>query len=279
MKRITLGAIQPPFSDEKSSRANNRIIDAGFELLTEAMTHGATFCCLPEFFNVFGVSADEMLGASSNARELLARTCELARAQQCYVILPMLVGDDGKMRNRGYLIGSEGQVAGHYDKIHTTLSEREDLNVISGNDVACFDTPHGRVAIVICYDVYFPELFVTIARSKPDVIFFPSLQRSDRELANEAMLKTRAMDTQAYIVRSSFGCPIDVPWTKDMMFGQSCIVGPDGTVLANAGHYEGFALASVVVPFVWERPRCGGRPASPVRDFLNDDRRSDVYEM
>ena len=36
------------------------------------------------------------------------------------------------------------------------------------------------------------------------------------------------------------------------MFGQSAIVHPDGTVLANAGHYEGIALAHIV-PFAWQR--------------------------
>ena len=68
-------------------------------------------------------------------------------------------------------------------------------------------------------------------------------------MASEAILKTRAMDTKAYVVRSSYGCPADLPWKAGMMFGQSCIVHPDGAILGNAGHYEGLALAHTPVPF------------------------------
>ena len=85
------------------------------------------------------------------------------------------------------------------------------------------------------------------------------------------------MDTKAYIARASYGRRADQPWKAGLMFGQSAIVHPDGTVLANAGHYEGIALAHIEVPFAWQRQRCGGYPAEPVRRFLREDRRPDVY--
>ena len=84
-------------------------------------------------------------------------------------------------------------------------------------------------------------------------------------------------DTKAYIARASYGRSADQPWKAGLMFGQSAIVHPDGTVLANAGHYEGIALAHIEVPFAWQRQRCGGYPAEPVRRFLREDRRPDVY--
>ena len=61
------------------------------------------------------------------------------------------------------------------------------------------------------------------------------------------------------------------------MFVQSAVVHPDGTILANAGHYEGTAIATIEFPSIWSRSRCGGYPPAPVKDFLAEDRREDLY--
>ena len=277
MNRITIATIQPPVFAEKSSEHNVHIVETGFRYLEESLEAGAAFCCLPEYFNVFGVAEGDMQALASNAGDLLAHTQALAGQHGAYIILPMLMQEQGRFLNRAYLIGPDGAVAGYYDKTHPTLGEKEQLGVTPGNEIAVFDTDHGRVALVICYDIYFPGLFAALTLHKPDIIFFPSLQRSDHEMASEAILKARAMDTKSYVVRSSYGCPLDLPWKAGMMFGQSCILHPDGTVLANAGHYEGLALAHTPVPFHWQRQRCGGYPAMDVRAFIQEDRRPEIY--
>lgn len=277
MQRITLASIQPPVIEEKSSTANTQIIDAGFRYLEEGLQAGSSIVCLPEYFNVFGVSESQMLEQSENSADLLARTQGIAAAHKAYVILPLLLRQGECYRNRAHLIGPSGSIEGFYDKTHPTLGETEKLAVVAGQEIKVFDTDYGRVAIVICYDIYFPELFAKLTHLKPDIIFLPSLQRSDHEMASEAILKTRAMDTKSYLVRSSYGSPIDVPWKAGMMFGQSAVIHPDGTVLSNAGHYEGLALARINLPFEWRRQRCGGYPAMAVRDFLEEDRRPDLY--
>ncbi len=60
MKHINIASIQPPFPVEKSRDTNKAIIKKGFELLENALKTGADFCCLPEFFNVFGLELDDM---------------------------------------------------------------------------------------------------------------------------------------------------------------------------------------------------------------------------
>lgn len=277
MQNITIASIQPPCLDEASAASQAHMLETGFALLTEAMGKDTAFCCLPEYFNVFGAPAQDYCGLAANHTELLKRTCGLAAAHRSYIILPMLVPQAGHFLNRAYLINPQGAVAGHYDKVHPTLGEREQFKVRAGRALKVFDTPHGRVVLPICYDIYFPEFFSALTRLKPDLMFFPSLQRSDHETASEAMLRTRAMDAKAYLVRSSYGRQADLPWKAGQMFGQSAVVHPDGTVLANAGHYEGIALAHVRVPFVWQRQRCGGYPAEAVRDFLAEDRQPEAY--
>ena len=278
MQHITIASIQPPCLDDTSAASQKHMLETGFALLSEALSKDTAFCCLPEYFNVFGAQAAAYCTLAANYVEVLERTCGLAAKHHSYIVLPLLVPEAGHFFNRAYLINPQGELSGYYDKVHPTLGEQEQFNVQAGTVPLVFDTQYGRVAMPICYDIYFSEFFSALTRLKPDLIFFPSLQRSDHEMASEAMLRTRAMDTKAYIVRSSYGRQIDLPWQAGQMFGQSAIVHPDGTLLANAGHYAGFALAHVAVPFVWQRQRCGGYDAAPVRDFLEQDRRPNAYD-
>ncbi len=273
MPRIHIASIQPPCPTEKSAEQNQLVIDTGFSLLETALKTGAIFCCLPEFFNVFGFDAQDMQGACGNAEELIQKASELAEQYGAYIVLPLYLKDADLFYNRAYLISPDGQIVGSYDKIHPTLGEKNIQCIQPGTELQVFETPYGNVAIIICYDIYFPELSVELSKHNVDIVFFPSLQRSEHEMASEAMLKVRAMDTQAYVVRSSYGTPASASWRPPMMFGQSCVVHPDGTLLANAGHYEGIAFAAhVQLPFDWQRPRCGGMPEMSVQAFINEDR-------
>lgn len=55
------------------------------------------------------------------------------------------------------------------------------------------------------------------------------------------------------------------------------MVAPDGAVLADAGLYQGVAIAEVDLHTPWVRNRCSGAPPEPVRNFLREDRRPDLY--
>ena len=70
--------------------------------------------------------------------------------------------------------------------------------ITPGDQIKVFQTKYVKVAVAICYDIYFPEWFTVLAKERPDIIFFPSLQRSEHELTNEAIVKVRAIDTRAY---------------------------------------------------------------------------------
>jgi len=274
---LTLAAVQPPVYMPPSTEANERMVRRGLDLLAKCLQYGADFVCLPEFFNVFCLPNDEMTRAAGEAEKLLQHVQKMLTGQKAYVILPLLVPWSGGFVDRAYLLRG-GEILGYYDKVHPTLGEKEKLGILPGEEIRVFETSLARIAIAICYDIYFPEFFATLCAAEPEIIFFPALQRSEHELANESLLKARAMDTQAYWVRASYGQDVDSPWSPGMMFGQSCIVHPDGTFLANAGHYEGLALSYVPVPFVWRRQRCGGYPAVPVRRFISEDRRPRIYK-
>ena len=120
MNNVTIASVQPPFFDTKSAQNNERIIECGFALLELALKKDTSFCCLPEYFNVFGLSSEEIVRGSSNSDDILKRAKALAEKYQSFIVLPMIVCEEGCVFNRTFLIDAKGNVQGYYDKIHLT---------------------------------------------------------------------------------------------------------------------------------------------------------------
>ena len=130
MSRITLACIQPPRLDETSLSSQANMLEVGLALLDEALEKSPAFCCLPEFFNVFGAPADNYcVLAENNAGPVRTRVSALAKAHSSHIILPLLERDGAGFYNRAYLIGSDGEPIGHYDKTvsYTHLRAHETL--------------------------------------------------------------------------------------------------------------------------------------------------------
>ncbi|WP_304438721.1 nitrilase-related carbon-nitrogen hydrolase, partial [Alcanivorax sp. HI0033] len=77
-----------------------------------------------------------------------------------------------KVYNVAYLMRRDGSVEAQY-KIHITPHERRDWVIQGGDKLQVFDTDAGRVGILICYDVEFPELGRILADEKMDILFVP----------------------------------------------------------------------------------------------------------
>ena len=107
----------------------------------------------------------------------LDRARELAERHKLYLVWPRLEYDpDRGMRNTAILIGLEGEVVGRYDKMFPTVGEME-KGVVPGTEVPCFETDFGRVGMLICFDLNFPEVRDSLARGRPDVVVFSSMYR------------------------------------------------------------------------------------------------------
>lgn len=275
-RKTTAASIQPyvpcVFED------NFKMRDNAWDYAQQAAQAGAKLIVLPEFFNVMGMNIEQSIEQSSQTDELLRTSREFCRKHECHLLLPLFEKRRSQLFNTAHLIDPAGDLILTYDKTHPTVSETEDYGITAGNDFPIVDTPLGRIGVMICYDVYFPETARILSLKGAEIILFPSLQRSDREESVLIMTRVRAMDSFAYVIRSSFGQPKDKPYEPGMMFGGSCIMAPDGSVLANAQRHEGFAIAEIDTSKKWSRPRCGRREPMPVREFLTEDRRPELYD-
>ncbi|MFD1744630.1 carbon-nitrogen hydrolase family protein [Rhizobium helianthi] len=119
---------------------------------------------------------------------------------------------DSQFRNRAPLFGPQGFI-GHQDKQIMTRFERESWHISAGTDgLSAFDTPVGRVGILICYDNEFPMLGRKLADMGVELVLAPSCTDT---LAGSYRVRigaqARALENQ-YAVLSSPTAG-DAPWS------------------------------------------------------------------
>lgn len=109
----------------------------------------------------------------------------------------------GHMLNTAYYFTPNGNVF-EQDKIHRTRWEREKWNTDAGDKLHLFETPFGKIAILICYDIEFPELARMVCEAGADILMVPSCT-DDRQgfLRVRYCCHARAIENQVFVVMTS----------------------------------------------------------------------------
>ena len=161
-----------------------------------------------------------------------------------------LMSDDGRMFNRSVLISDEGQVIAAYDKIHmfdATLPSgtviKESSAYRPGERAVTAETPWGRLGMTVCYDLRFPQLYRSLARSGATMLAIPSsFQRETGKAHWHVLLRARAIENASFVIAPAL-CG-DHPG-KRMTYGHSLVIDPWGEVLADGGELPGIVYADL----------------------------------
>ncbi|KAK3375688.1 carbon-nitrogen hydrolase [Lasiosphaeria ovina] len=217
-------------------------------LVQKAVRAGAKALFLPEASDYIAASADEtvrLVRAVHDSEFVLGLRDEARRAR-----LPIHVGvhepgcrDDGlrRVRNTVLWIDDRGDVAHRYQKIHLFDVDikdgpvlKESNSVEPGSEILPpFDTPLGKVASTICFDLRFPEIAISLRRQGADIITYPSAFTVPTGKAHwEILLRARAIETQSYVIAAA---QVGRHNEKRVSYGHSMIVDPWGVVLADLG--------------------------------------------
>ncbi|KAB2333458.1 carbon-nitrogen hydrolase family protein [Bacillus mesophilum] len=200
-----------------------------------AQEFGAEFVLFPEFFTTQLLSIGSEAGGSLTINELPGFTEQyknlfitLAVNNSLHIIGGThVVSRNGKLYNVAHLFYPDGRVE-EQAKLHITPTEVDEWNMSAGDHFQVFDTEKGRIAILTCYDIEFPEI-VRMAKAKgADVIFCPSCT-DDRHGFHRVRYTShaRAIENQVYVVVT--GTIGSLP-TVDFMranFGQAAIITPN----------------------------------------------------
>jgi len=133
------------------------------EHLHTAGRNGVDIACLPEEFA--GTNAEAVPGPTTDA------VAELAQQYNMYVVCPIREQAGDRQYNTAVLIDRKGKIAGYYRKIFVFWGEG--LHV-STEGVKVFDTDFGKISILTCFDLNFPELWHECDAKDVDIVFWPS---------------------------------------------------------------------------------------------------------
>ncbi|MDP3229549.1 MAG: carbon-nitrogen hydrolase family protein [Acidovorax sp.] len=184
---------------------------------------------------------------------------------------------NGQLLNTAYLFSPQGKVFTQ-DKIHLTRWEKEKWKGDPGHRLTVFDTPHGRIAILICYDIEFPELARMVCEQGADIIFVPSCT-DDRQgfWRVRYCCHARAIENQVYVAVTGTVGNLAVEGLG-LHYGQAAIITPSDFPFARDG------IAAEGVPNMEQVVIADVDLAKLVSNRVNGttiplyDKRKDVYD-
>ncbi len=184
-----------PSAGADSSEGTDRLMKGASVFIERAARMGADLIAFTEIYPQLAL-ADPFHHAEPSEGGTLPRVRELARKHKMIIAWPRLEYDPArKIRNTSILVGRDGEVIGRYDKMFPTINEMQ-KGVIPGTIAPVFETDLGRVGLLICFDLNFPEVRVALRESKPDVVVFSSMYRGG--LQTQAL----ALELRSFVVTS-----------------------------------------------------------------------------
>jgi predicted amidohydrolase len=189
------------------------------------------------------------------------------------------IEEDGRLKNVGFLCRRDGTYE-RYEKIHITPNEKHYWGMKGGDNIKTFNTDCGKIGILICYDVEFPELPRLLADEGMQLLFVPFLtdtQNGYTRVRNCA--RARAIENECYVAIA--GCVGNLPKVNnmDIQYAQSAVFTPSDFSFPTNGikaeatpNTEMTLIADVDINLLKELHAQGNVQ-------ILKDRRKDLYEI
>ena len=222
-------------------------------LVRQAAARGARLVALPEHFGYLTREGQPAPHAQSLDGPWIARFARLARELHLTLVVGTLsetIPGSALTHNTSVVVTPDGQLLGHYRKIHLfdpalpdLVHLRESDTTLPGTSASAFRSACGTLGLAICYDLRFPELFRTLGLEGVEVFVTPSAFTARTGPDHwEVLLRCRAIENLSYVVAPA-------QWGQHgperSSHGRSMIVDPWGTVLDCLPAGEGFVLAEI----------------------------------
>ncbi len=210
------------------------------------------FVCLPEGITVIGTGKSYYDVSEPIPGPTTERLAKLASKIHAYVIAGLYEKHNNILYNTAVLIDRNGKLVGAYRKTHLPREEWE-KGITHGNEYPIFETDLGKIGIIICWDLQFPEPSRAMAAKGAEIIFIPIWGGS------EILAKARALENSVFIVTSTY----------DM---RSFVIDPTGTICAEATLTSPFISTEINLDKIYYQPWTGNVKTRTWKEWRPDIR-------
>jgi predicted amidohydrolase len=213
----------------------------------EAVEAGARLCVLPELWSTsFLATIDDqaLRDADEAERELRA----LSRQHGLVTVGSTLERAGGLVHNTAYVYDG-GELAGTYRKIHLFSPNAEHRHHAPGDTPLVVQTSVGKLGVLICYDLRFPELARYYFHRGVEILAVPGQWPEARSQHWRTLLRARAIENQMFVLGCNrTGQENSLRNGEPMAFpGDGRIVDPTGELLASGAGDAGALVATLEV--------------------------------
>lgn len=239
--------------------------------IEQSARRGSELCTFPEFamfYSPSDQSAAELAGlAERDSGPFVSSICEAAKNNSIQVVCTFYEKSPkaNRVYDTSFLVRKNGKLVSKYRKLHLydALGFKESRKLHPGSSVTRpAGSTVGKLGMMICYDLRFPEMSRMLALSGSEILVVPSawVKGKNKEEHWLAINKTRAIENGCYVV-----APDQV---GNIYCGRSLVVDPFGNILLDMKKREGIGTVQI--------------STSEVRDVrkklpLLKNRRTDIY--
>lgn len=281
---IRIGAVQWQMRSVKSVQ---EFLDQ-VEFFVDAMSgYQSDFVLFPEFFNAPLMALHPEESPESAVRTVAGYTDKLideiahmaVRYNTNIIAGSMPEYHDNTLYNTSYLCRRDGTRA-FQKKLHITPDEEAYWGMQGGDKLTVFETDCGRVGVLICFDVEFPELPRLLAEKEIDVLFVPYwTDTKNAYLRVRRCAQARAIENECYVAISGSVGNLPKVENMDIQYSQSAVFSPsdyafahDATIAEATPNTEMSLVADLDLRLLWEL-----RERGSVRNMRS--RRKDLYGL
>jgi len=200
-------------------------------LVADAARQDADLVVLPETITCTGNGLSYADAAEPIPGPSTEYFSKLAKEHGVYLVVGLVERDAPLVYNTGVLIGPDGSLIGKYRKVALPRTEIE-AGVAPGDEYPVFDTPLGKIGMMICYDGFFPEVARQLSVRGAEIIAFPVAG------CNPRLAAARAVENHVYVVSSSY-TDASLDW---MITG---VYDREGRVIAQAKEWRTVTVVEV----------------------------------
>lgn len=168
---------------------------------------------------------------------------EAAAESYVNVAFPMFGVYQKRLSSYVVVIDRHGKVVACYQKSHPTIAEQQ-RGILPGNDLRSIPLDIGRIGIMTCMDIEYPEVAQILMLNGAEILLFPHVQATWGEVDWEIRYRARAIDTGLPLLSACYGYPPG-EWSPSKMVGRSGVIGRDGGILAEQGRGIGLVTCDV----------------------------------